>query len=103
MTPSAIPAELGLRTSDGKPVSVLTQTNTETFSLKNRHYAGASNGDSSVGLEDYKGKYEFAPIEEAQVSRAMIKRYESSNDVPQSFFMFYTDTLARCTSVPFRM
>ena len=103
MTPSAIPAGFDLRTSDGKPVSVPTQTNTETFSLKNRHYAGASNGDTSVGLEDYNGKYEFAPIEEAQVSRAMIKRYESSNDVPQSFFMFYTDTLARCTSVPFRM
>ncbi|CAA7261595.1 unnamed protein product [Cyclocybe aegerita] len=26
-------------------------------------------------LEDYKGSYRFAPIEEAQVSRAMIKRY----------------------------
>ncbi|THH19199.1 hypothetical protein EW146_g1917 [Bondarzewia mesenterica] len=25
--------------------------------------------------EDYEGKYQFAPIEEAQVSRAMIKRY----------------------------
>lgn len=25
-------------------------------------------------LEDYNGKYQFAPIEEAQVSRAMIKR-----------------------------
>ncbi|KAJ3490668.1 hypothetical protein NLI96_g1249 [Meripilus lineatus] len=29
--------------------------------------------DSQV-LEDYNGKYQFAPIEEAQVSRAMIKR-----------------------------
>lgn len=26
-------------------------------------------------LEDYNGNYKFAPIEEAQVSRAMIKRY----------------------------
>lgn len=26
-------------------------------------------------LENYEGKYRFAPIEEAQVSRAMIKRY----------------------------
>ena len=26
-------------------------------------------------LEDYDGKYRFAPIEEAEVSRAMIKRY----------------------------
>lgn len=25
-------------------------------------------------LEDYEGEYRFAPIEEAQVSRAMIKR-----------------------------
>ncbi|KAA1469853.1 Thi4-domain-containing protein [Dentipellis sp. KUC8613] len=29
-------------------------------------------------LEDYDGKYRFAPIEEAQVSRAMIKRYFNS-------------------------
>ena len=26
-------------------------------------------------VEDYSGKYQFAPIEEADVSRAMIKRY----------------------------
>lgn len=26
-------------------------------------------------LEDYDGNYKFAPIEEAEVSRAMIKRY----------------------------
>ncbi len=29
-------------------------------------------------LEDYNGKYQFAPIEEAQVSRAMIKRRVST-------------------------
>ncbi|TFK27709.1 thiazole biosynthetic enzyme [Coprinopsis marcescibilis] len=29
-------------------------------------------------LENYEGKYKFAPIEEAQVSRAMIKRYFQS-------------------------
>ncbi|PPR04085.1 hypothetical protein CVT24_010658 [Panaeolus cyanescens] len=29
-------------------------------------------------LEDYQGNYRFAPIEEAQVSRAMIKRYFTS-------------------------
>lgn len=29
--------------------------------------------------EDYEGNYRFAPIEEAQVSRAMIKRLELSN------------------------
>ncbi|KAI0789722.1 Thi4-domain-containing protein [Abortiporus biennis] len=31
--------------------------------------------DSSEALENYEGNYRFAPIEEAQVSRAMIKRY----------------------------
>jgi thiamine thiazole synthase len=29
-------------------------------------------------LEDYNGNYKFAPIEEAEVSRAMIKRYADS-------------------------
>ena len=33
------------------------------------------NGDGKVNvLEDYNGSYQFAPIEEAEVSRAMIKR-----------------------------
>ncbi|KAJ8455517.1 hypothetical protein ONZ51_g12428 [Trametes cubensis] len=35
--------------------------------------APASNGTYDV-KEDYAGDYRFAPIEEAQVSRAMIKR-----------------------------
>jgi thiamine thiazole synthase len=36
--------------------------------------------------EDYQGNYQFAPIEEAQVSRAMIKRYETV-----SFSVHYTN------------
>lgn len=43
--------------------------------------AAAKYGDDQVPvgtkynvLEDYQGGYRFAPIEEAQVSRAMIKR-----------------------------
>jgi cysteine-dependent adenosine diphosphate thiazole synthase len=36
---------------------------------------GALNGAMSPNVrEDYEGNYQFAPIEEAQVSRAMIKR-----------------------------
>ncbi|KAI0670851.1 Thi4-domain-containing protein [Trametes maxima] len=41
---------------------------------KNGVKAGVSNGTYEV-KEDYEGDYRFAPIEEAQVSRAMIKRY----------------------------
>ena len=32
--------------------------------------------------EDYNGDYRFAPIEEAQVSRAMIKRYACLPPIP---------------------
>lgn len=39
--------------------------------LKNGN--GVSYADKVV--EDYEGNYQFAPIEEAEVSRAMIKRY----------------------------
>ena len=37
---------------------------------------GAANGTSYEDkvLEDYQGNYKFAPIEEAEVSRAMISR-----------------------------
>ena len=35
---------------------------------------GSVANDSYDVLEDYNGNYRFAPIEEAQVSRAMIKR-----------------------------
>ncbi|KAH9854640.1 Thi4-domain-containing protein [Lenzites betulinus] len=41
---------------------------------KNGIKASVSNGTYDV-KEDYTGDYRFAPIEEAQVSRAMIKRY----------------------------
>ncbi|KAI0648121.1 Thi4-domain-containing protein [Trametes meyenii] len=41
---------------------------------KNGMKAGVSNGTYEV-KEDYEGDYRFAPIDEAQVSRAMIKRY----------------------------
>lgn len=37
--------------------------------------ANGSKVDTFQTVEDYNGKYQFAPIEEAQVSRAMIKRY----------------------------
>ncbi|KAK7681532.1 hypothetical protein QCA50_015264 [Cerrena zonata] len=37
--------------------------------------ANGSKVDNFQAIEDYNGKYQFAPIEEAQVSRAMIKRY----------------------------
>ena len=37
-----------------------------------------SNGTQLDISENYDGDYRFAPIEEAQVSRAMIKRYAST-------------------------
>ncbi|KAJ7600628.1 Thi4 family-domain-containing protein, partial [Mycena floridula] len=52
---------------------------TTLFPPKSKITNGSSkttNGSVSYEtLEDYDGKYRFAPIEEAQVSRAMIKRY----------------------------
>ena len=36
--------------------------------------ANGSRADAFHTVEDYNGNYQFAPIEEAQVSRAMIKR-----------------------------
>ncbi|ETW81714.1 hypothetical protein HETIRDRAFT_440039 [Heterobasidion irregulare TC 32-1] len=35
-------------------------------------------GARADALEDYDGRYRFAPIEEAQVARAMIKRYSAT-------------------------
>ncbi len=43
--------------------------------LMKRNVIPATNGTYDVS-ENYEGDYRFAPIEEAQVSRAMIKRYE---------------------------
>lgn len=53
-------------------------------------------------LEDYDGKYRFAPIEEAEVSRAMIKRYvyakHAYHHLPtrQKYYFKCVDTLRRC-------
>ena len=53
------------------PVQVLE---TETSSVPVNLKMNGSNGAKYDVLEDYQGNYKFAPIEEAQVSRAMIKR-----------------------------
>lgn len=39
-------------------------------------------------LEDYAGNYKFAHIEEAQVSRAMIKRFVYSQKSSDTFLWF---------------
>jgi thiamine thiazole synthase len=44
------------------------------FEHKRTKQAEFNQGTIDVN-EDYEGNYKFAPIEEAQVSRAMIKRY----------------------------
>ncbi|KAK1232054.1 thiamine metabolism- protein [Marasmius sp. AFHP31] len=54
------------------PVQVLEA---ETPSVPVNLKMNGSNGVKHDSLEDYQGNYKFAPIEEAQVSRAMIKRY----------------------------
>ncbi|KAJ8080536.1 thiamine metabolism- protein [Marasmius tenuissimus] len=54
------------------PVQVLE---VETPSVPVNLKMNGSNGVKYDSLEDYQGNYKFAPIEEAQVSRAMIKRY----------------------------
>ncbi|KAI0050412.1 Thi4-domain-containing protein [Auriscalpium vulgare] len=59
------------------PVATETYTLDDTpVSLKERNDNGAARvvDDRDVS-ENYEGDYRFAPIEEAQVSRAMIKRY----------------------------
>jgi thiamine thiazole synthase len=50
------------------------------------HKTNGANGHADADVnEDYAGDYRFAPIEEAQVSRAMIKRYFS--------FLFYSSRI----------
>ena len=44
------------------------------FQLKSNGANGKATYSEADVLEDYEGNYRFAPIEEAQVSRAMIKR-----------------------------
>jgi cysteine-dependent adenosine diphosphate thiazole synthase len=52
--------------------------------------------------EDYHGNYKFAPIQEAQVSRAMIKRYESITSylffVRFTFFRYFESMYDRAVS-----
>jgi thiamine thiazole synthase len=52
--------------------------------------------------EDYEGHYRFAPIEEAQVSRAMIKRYGSSIfrtiSIPYRFHRYFNTMYERVVS-----
>lgn len=47
--------------------------------------------------ENYEGQYRFAPIEEAQVSRAMIKRYGFSNLQSDITFIIFIDISISCT------
>ncbi|KAL4251200.1 Thiamine thiazole synthase [Abortiporus biennis] len=57
-------------------VSPSTQIEQAPFMLsKGNGITTTTKFDSSEALENYEGNYRFAPIEEAQVSRAMIKRY----------------------------
>ena len=64
-----------------------------------QHQVSASDIQKYDIHEDYKGSYRFAPIEESQVSRAMIKRL-----VIVFFFQgreisfYFEDTSIRCTS-----
>ncbi|PCH40061.1 thiazole biosynthetic enzyme [Wolfiporia cocos MD-104 SS10] len=59
------------------PAATLPQPTDETifFSKLSKTNGTQVDKGSYEVLEDYTGKYRFAPIEEAQVSRAMIKRY----------------------------
>jgi len=54
-------------------VSVIAQTEQTPIQLAKANVNANQNGQDV--LEDYTGNYKFAHIEEAQVSRAMIKRY----------------------------
>ncbi len=56
-------------------------------------------------VENYEGSYKFAPITEAEVSRAMIKRYASRTRLSKSdmgLFAIGTGTSTLCMSAPFR-
>jgi thiamine thiazole synthase len=58
------------------PVATASVYDAPTTAL-NLKAVNGKNGSESLAdfAEDYDGNYRFAPIEEAQVSRAMIKRY----------------------------
>jgi hypothetical protein len=58
------------------PVALTPQAEMPTLSLLKEQMLGGENGSAVADIkEDWAGDYRFAPIEEAQVSRAMIKRY----------------------------
>lgn len=59
------------------PVAVYSETERVTELIGKPTTMKIEAQDHEV-LEDYNGKYQFAPIEEAQVSRAMIKRRVST-------------------------
>lgn len=63
------------------PTAVSTPATPELFdNIALKKMNGTANGTSYEDkvCEDYAGNYQFAPIEEAEVSRAMIRRYASS-------------------------
>jgi len=57
------------------PVALDSAPLQDLLSLKNGVNGQAAKASAADVNEDYAGDYRFAPIEEAQVSRAMIKRY----------------------------
>ena len=56
------------------PVSVSPVAQEQSILTLKKNLADGNGAQYEV-KEDYDGDYRFAPIEEAQVSRAMIKRY----------------------------
>jgi cysteine-dependent adenosine diphosphate thiazole synthase len=64
------------------PVAVTPQVDQTPISLLKQEVNGNGVNGKHLSVdvdvnEDYAGDYRFAPIEEAQVSRAMIKRFIS--------------------------
>ena len=78
------------------PVAISRPANDEHIfekaPLKTNGVHANGTGSGVDALEDYNGKYQFAPIEEAEVSRAMIKRYpvcfNSNLDTHRPWIMF---------------
>lgn len=57
------------------PVAVSSEIEESPILLLKKNLAQSNGNDTHFEVkEDYDGDYRFAPIEEAQVSRAMIKR-----------------------------
>lgn len=58
------------------PVAVSSEIEESPILLLKKNLAQSNGNDAQFEVkENYDGDYRFAPIEEAQVSRAMIKRY----------------------------